>query len=254
MDEGGQERKPLLVTEASLAAANRGWAPLRSRGELPHLFKPGGTYFVTYRLWDAVVPADERPTTPEPSPDDPEAVAAYYEPPLRAGSCVLGRPEVAGIVIEALEHFDGQRYALHAWCVMPNHVHVVVTPADGHGLSAILHTWKSFTAKAVNRVLGRTGALWERESFDHLVRSFASFRKLVDYTVNNPVKAGWCAQPEEWAFSSVSWSRGAGKMPAPQAEATGAGRMPAPQADGPVAGKMPAPPDTGGDGRGRVLE
>jgi REP element-mobilizing transposase RayT len=86
---------------------------------------------------------------------------------------------------------------------MPNHVHAVVAPWAGHTLSRILHSWKSFTGTSLNRLGGRTGPFWERESFDHLIRDLASFEKFVEYTVQNPVVAGFCASPEQWEFSSV---------------------------------------------------
>lgn len=151
----------MLVTEGSLEAVNRAWAPLRSRGELPHLYKPGGTYFVTFRLWNVIAPPASRrseaksPADLKDPPQDVDSVAARSEPPLTAGSCVLRRPEVASIVTHALQHFDGERYVLHAWCVMPNHVHVVVTPMGENRLSSVLHSWKSFSAKQINKHLGR---------------------------------------------------------------------------------------------------
>lgn len=98
-------------------------------------------------------------------------MAAECEPVLTAGSCLLRQPEVAAIVRDCLLHGAGARYTLHAWCIMPNHVHVVVTPHTGQTLSAIGHTWKSYTAKQINAVVGRSGEVSERESFDHLVRS-----------------------------------------------------------------------------------
>jgi len=177
------------------------WVPLRSRGRLPHLEKPGGTYFVTFRLQDAL----GEPTRAPRSVDgiEPFDVARDHEPPLRAGSCVLARPDCAAVVRDALLHFDGERYVLSAFCVMPNHVHVVVTPARGQTIGAILHGWKSFTAHAVNRLLDRRGALWESEAFDHLVRSEAALRRFVEYTETNPVAAGLCAHPWEWPYSSA---------------------------------------------------
>lgn len=203
------------VTDADFEAARHAWAPIRSRGELPHLYVEGGIYFVTFRLLDAVrlnapQPVVQASSLPQPqaarmdAPQEPDDIAESSEPPLRAGSCALGRPEAARIVASALRHFDAQRYTLHAWCVMPNHVHVVVAPWAGHTLSDILHSWKSFTANAINRLLVRTGPFWERESFDHLIRNLRSFEKFVSYTVNNPVVAGFCASPEQWDFSSAS--------------------------------------------------
>jgi REP element-mobilizing transposase RayT len=175
------------------------------RGDLPHLYKPGCTYFVTFRLFDAVVfgrTADLSEYGIDVS-DDPATLLATYEPPVDMGSCMLRDPDVADVVAAALGHFDGERYELIAWCVMPNHVHAVVTPFAGHALGDVLHSWKSFTAHAINRRLGRRGAVWEKESFDHLVRTPSSLDRFVAYTEANPLAAGLCATQGDWRFSSA---------------------------------------------------
>ena len=115
----------------------------------------------------------------------------------------MGDHQLAAIVEGSLLHFQGERYALSAWCVMPNHVHVVVTPFSDHSLSRILHSWKSFSAHEINRLLGNTGSVWEEESFDHLVRNERELERFVHYTESNPVTAGLCERPEDWKFSSA---------------------------------------------------
>jgi REP element-mobilizing transposase RayT len=188
-------------------SANFAHAPIRSRGRLPHLYRDGGTYFVTFRLFDAVVHAPDRAKDTSIDnadlADDPSALLSDYDPPLRLGSCLLERPAVAEIVQNAIMFFDGTRYEMIAWCVMPNHVHVVFAPLNGYGPDQILHSWKSFTAHAVNKLLNRTGPPWERESFDHLVRNMASLDRFVRYTEDNPVAAGLCVHPWEWTYSSA---------------------------------------------------
>jgi REP element-mobilizing transposase RayT len=94
----------------------------------------------------------------------------------------------AGIVHSALRYFEGQRYVLDEYVVMPNHVHVLVKPLPGHGLVAILHSWKSYTANQLNRRLGRTGQLWQHESYDHIVRSEAAREVIRRYIRENPAK------------------------------------------------------------------
>ena len=121
-----------------------------------------------------------------------------------AGSCFLRRPEVARVIESSLFRFDRQRYQLHAWCIMPNHVHVLVTPAPAITLSALLHTWKSFSAKQANRILGRSGAFWMQEYFDRYIRDERHFVSVVEYIHNNPVVAGFCKSPADWPFSSAA--------------------------------------------------
>jgi len=143
-------------------------------------------------------------------PKSAEEIAAASEPSLTAGSCALRHPEIAVIVQNALIHFNEIRYTISAWCIMPNHVHVVVTPLLHYSIPAIMHSWKSFTSNHINKILGLDGPFWERESFDHLIRSFEDWVRFIRYTEDNPVLAGLCAKPENWPFSHC----GAGFQPA----------------------------------------
>jgi REP element-mobilizing transposase RayT len=155
----------------------------------------------------------------------PQEVIQKSEPNLTAGSCILKAPNLAKTVQDALLHFEGQRYLLSAWCIMPNHVHLVVTPLPGHDLSNILHSWKSFSANGINRLRGGTGPIWERESFNHMIRSEEHLKLFVQYIEENPVRARLCRFPEEWPFSSC----GAGFQPTSNCDedSCGAGFQPA---------------------------
>jgi REP element-mobilizing transposase RayT len=174
---------------------------------LPHWNQAGRMYFVTFRLADSI-PADRAAALRRERMawrkihSEPYSAAQWreYHQLFSArverwldhsrGTCILADPRCARIVIDAMETFDGQRYCLDEWVIMPNHVHVLVKPASGFELSRILHAWKSFTAHAINRYLGRCGQLWQRESFDHLVRSAAHLDRFRRYIRENPAKAG----------------------------------------------------------------
>jgi REP element-mobilizing transposase RayT len=106
------------------------------------------------------------------------------------GACHLSDARCAPIVANAIKHFDGDRYVVYAWVVMPNHVHVVFRASPGHDLADILHSWKSFTAKECNKVLGRSGEFWQREYFDRIIRDRSDFERRLQYTLANPVTAG----------------------------------------------------------------
>lgn len=181
---------------------------------LPHWKQAGRTYFVTFRLADSL-PASaldelraEREAAQASATGDPtrlrrqqrERVEAYLD--AGVGDCLLARPACAELVANSLRHFDGQRYRLWAWCVMPNHVHAVVTHADGHALAGILHSWKSFTAHRINKLCGREGTVWQAEAFDHLVRHGAAFERYCAYIVSNPESAGLVHWP--WHGSYVA--------------------------------------------------
>jgi putative transposase len=103
----------------------------------------------------------------------------------------------------AMLHFDGDRYRLLAWCVMPNHVHVVVEPTDESGLGTVVLAWKSFTAHRANRILGRRGPFWHKDYFDRFIRDEGHLARTIDYIENNPVKAGLASTPSSWPWSSA---------------------------------------------------
>jgi REP element-mobilizing transposase RayT len=102
------------------------------------------------------------------------------------GACILERPDCKSIMETSLMHFDGVRYELGEFVVMPNHVHAIVAPINGHHLSRILHSWKSFTAHEFNALVPSSGRIWRQESFDHIVRSAEHLAKFEAYIRNNP--------------------------------------------------------------------
>jgi len=119
-------------------------------------------------------------------------------------------------VENALLHFDGKRYRLIAWCIMPNHVHGLIEREDWP-LAGIIHSWKSFTAHAANQILNRSGDFWFREYFDRFIRDERHFRNAVAYIEENPVKAGFVRLREMWRWSSAWWK------PAPESGIEGGG-------------------------------
>jgi len=130
------------------------------------------------------------------------------------GSCVLRDDEVARMVQDSFLHFDGIRYRLHAWVVMPNHFHILFQPMAGWSMSKIVASWKKFTARQVNEIFKREGAnreigapgkspLWHREYWDRYIRNEKHYRQAADYIHGNPVAAGLVSRPEGWKWSSA---------------------------------------------------
>ena len=120
------------------------------------------------------------------------------------GDCWLRREDIAALVAGALNYFVDERYTLHAWSIMPNHVHVVVRPESPWNLSEVLKSWKNFTALNANRILGRTGrAFWQSESYDHCCRDDEDLARCCRYTIMNPVNARLCDAMESWTWSSA---------------------------------------------------
>ena len=129
------------------------------------------------------------------------------------GECALLDERIAQLVENALLHFDGTRYRLLEWVIMPNHVHVLVETIPGHPLDSILHSWKSFTAKRANKILDRTGVFWLQDYFDRYIRDEKHLVAVREYIQNNPVQAGLAQSSDEWQWGSAG---SAGVSPANQ--------------------------------------
>ncbi len=192
----------------------RGW---HSRGYLPHFDAPGAIQMITFRLHDAM-PASRRSEWEHffKLKDEREKqikIEAYLD--VGHGECHLRNPQVADLVQNALFHFDGKRYRLLAWVIMPNHLHTLIEVWQ-EPLSKILQSWKSFTSKEANHFLNRTGTFWQPDYFDRYIRNEEHFQKAVHYIENNPVKARFVEKPEDWKFSSAHEKRNgsAGILPA----------------------------------------
>ena len=228
-------------------------AGFHSRGELPHLKSEGGTYFVTFRQAGALprdvllrfkqereallgqAMAAKRPLTRH----EQEDLFRWYSDRVDSyldgghGESHLLRPVCARVVARAMKFFDGERYALGTWVVMPNHVHVVVRPKPPRSLSQILHSWKSFTAHEINKILPqKVVPFWQSESYDHLIRDDDDLQRCSFYTLMNPVNAGLCAEPHLWPWSSAcvaqaSAPAGASTVPVRRPQ-TGGGTPPQP--------------------------
>jgi putative transposase len=139
---------PRASRPTATRAEHAGW---RSRGYLPHLDAPDLVQHVVFRLADSL-PAHIREEVAEiPPTDRVRAVDASLD--RGYGRRDLAIPEIARLVQSALLRFDGERYSVIAWCVMPNHVHTLIETRDGHRLDRIVHAWKSFTAKQANHYL-----------------------------------------------------------------------------------------------------
>ena len=184
-------------------------------GNLPHWRQDGTTYFVTWRTADSLPKArvDEWFAEREdwlknhPEPWTPKVEEEYYQCfPDRwekwldecYGECVLARPELRKIVEDTLKHDDGVKYHLKDLVVAPNHIHVLVTPTGGgNTLSEAVQDWKSVSAHRINKALGRKGEFWQKEYFDHIVRSPEQLTKFRSYIQNHPQPQGGSGAPPQ---------------------------------------------------------
>ena len=170
-----------------------------ARRHLPHLYVIGEPLFVTFRLFNSLPPKRDFPR------HLPSGKAFVCMDRLldeeRAGPSYLRMPAVANVAIASIRKGTPGDYLLHAWVVMPNHVHLLITPKIEP--SAALGKLKGVSAREANRLLGLTGRpFWQNESYDHLVRSKVEFERIQDYILHNPVRAGLARGAEEYPWSS----------------------------------------------------
>ncbi len=212
-----------------------------TRRDLPHWYVPGAVHFITYRLADTI-PAEvlhrlrcERDARLHATPEGLSlaenrerahkryfaAYDRYLDHTCRLDW--LAQPRVAALIRGNLHHHNGSKYHLLAYCVMPNHVHVLLQPlaaADGSApvaprgppeeapdglspLAGVMHSLKSYTAHEANRLLGRSGRFWLGESYDHWVRDDDELERIVQYIAANPVQARLATEPHGWFFCSA---------------------------------------------------
>jgi REP element-mobilizing transposase RayT len=193
-----------------------GAVEIRHRNRLPHWHSTTAVYFVTWNLKDAI-PDKARialqreydyeirrltATRGNVSAADRARIQLVIRRRVELlldrnhGECILGNGDCARIVADSLQHFDGDRYVLFSWSVMPNHVHVVFSCREGFTVDGIIGAWKGYTSKEINRVLNREGMVWQENYYDRCVRDERQFRRTLAYVVNNPSKAGM----SEWPF------------------------------------------------------
>lgn len=210
------------------------------KSRLPHILPVGSTFFVTYRLADALPQpianqlkkelAEEIKRLKKKNSSDVDilirnARKRYFgkfdhqldqEP---YGSCCLKIPEIAELVKESLFKHDEEWYDLLAYCIMPNHVHVFLDMSrqlvDKNGelltdeelaeqyiqLDKIMGRIKGSSSRYINLALGQEGTLWQKDSYDHYVRNEREWVNILNYILNNPVKAGLVNCWEDWPYT-----------------------------------------------------
>jgi putative DNA methylase len=187
------------------------------RRRLPHFDAIGHASFITFRLSGSL------PTSRHFALSNMTSGEAFVSmdrllDQARCGPTYLKQPAIAGIVFASLQYgVELRHYDLHAWVIMPNHVHLLLTPLLS--ISKLLNSLKAVTARRANLALHRTGKpFWQDESYDHLVRHYDEFRRIQHYIENNPVVAGFVGTPEQYPWSSrAACDAAAARGAAPQA-------------------------------------
>lgn len=183
------------------------YAPIqRHSHRLPHWQQGPVHYFVTWRLADSL-PKDKLGAWIEekslwhrnhPPPWSPQIESDYRKRFVKTiddwldvgeGSCLLGIPSTSEIVAKALLHWDGGRYVIDSFVVMPNHVHVLFRLIAPNRLELVIKSWKGFTARQINRQLKCRGRLWQGDYWDRMIRDEGHLLRCREYIQANPSKA-----------------------------------------------------------------
>jgi putative DNA methylase len=179
---------------------HRGWYTPR---KLPHFDAAGLTQAVMFRLADSLPAGIIEARRGEGAGAYRRRIEAALD--AGRGSCMLRDPKNAQIVEAALRYGAGRYYDLHAYVIMPNHVHVLITQHEAARLADIVHRWKGWSAKQINRLTGRSGQFWQRDYFDQFIRDEAHFHAAFAYIEQNPVMAGLVTIAADWPFGSACW-------------------------------------------------
>lgn len=199
------------------------------RRRLPHIHPEGHTFFITFNLADAIPPAlwlelkqQREKELQSASPEQRYLIRKKYfgkydEWLDRAqhGKHWLSRPSIAQIVADEIHRMDGERYRLLAYCLMPNHVHLLIesliTEAATHRgmsrkypLTETLRLLKGRTARTCNLALNLSGKFWQHESYDHYVRNDEELGRIITYILQNPVRAGLAKEWTDWKFTYIN--------------------------------------------------
>lgn len=197
---------------------------------MPHWRQEGCSYFITYRMADSIparvlkhwekekvhwlslhgIDVEKWPEGfVQLPPEKQRQFLKHFNRKLNSyldaghGSSVLRAPSCQRITLNGWQHFDGIRYQLGDLVVMPNHVHLLLTPLPGQELTDILQSRKRHSARELNLHLNRSGDFWQKHSHDHIVRNEVELKALQKYIADNPAKAG--LKPGESLHRSFDW-------------------------------------------------
>lgn len=198
------------------------------RRNLPHIQPRGAAFLVNFRLADSL-PADVVDQlraeavaldTKLAKLQDPQERISVRDKEQRklfgkwddalhnnkTGPFWLKEDRIAEIVANSIRFHDDNWFDVLAYCIMPNHVHLVLAPYESsenadYSLTRIMHNIKRNSANHANKALGRTGAFWQHENYDHFARDEKELERIIKYVLYNPVKAGLVTDWKSWKWT-----------------------------------------------------
>jgi REP-associated tyrosine transposase len=197
------------------------------RRNLPHIQPRGATFLVNFRLVNSL-PREVMERLRTEADQLEKALLATKDPTERSllrnnqqhqlldrwddaldqsqvGPFWLKDDKITEIVVRSIRYHDGEWFDVEAYCIMPNHIHLVLTPYEisetaDYSLAKIMHNIKRNSANHANKVLKRTGAFWQHENYDHFIRDEAELERIIKYILYNPVKAKLVKEPQDWKW------------------------------------------------------
>ena len=199
------------------------------RRKLPHIQPKGGLFFVTYSSYGSIpssklaaIKEEYEMLKTQKGKNDEErkrmkiwARKTYIKniDALLSGNSsgphYMKKERIAKIVSDSLHFWDNNSIELYCYCIMSNHVHVVFRLLDEtetvheKQLNVVMHSIKRYSAREANKILGRQGEFWMSESYDYLIRHDDELGRIMEYVLDNPVKAGLCKERKDWKWSYV---------------------------------------------------
>lgn len=177
------------------------------RRDLPHWHPEGAALFVTWRLHGSKPRNCDAPRGTKLSAGRAFVLEDREWDRAATGPRWLNDERIATVVTDTLHYGEEtlKLYALRAWVIMCNHVHILICP--NAPLARITKSIKSYSARRASAILGRTGPFWLEESYDRWVRTDPELEEIVQYIEGNPVAVNLCGSPRDWRWSSASAGR-----------------------------------------------
>ena len=191
---------------------HKGWY---TRGYLPHADANHLTQHITFHLADSLPQSAKQRLLDQQTINTKKRNQDFHQRLDQGyGSCILNHVQCAQVLQDTLLFGHNQKYKLMAWCIMPNHVHVLIEQIRGWPLGRIVQSWKRHSTREIKNILESNDVprsypkslpIWQREYWDRFMRSDEHLLTTISYIERNPVKAGLVKRAEEWRWSSA-WS------------------------------------------------
>ena len=196
-----------------IAIEKPGW---HARGYHPHYEANTLVQHVVFRTFGSITPAILAKANTLSANEKSKLLDIWLD--RGSQGRVFSDPDCAVIMENCLRYFDGDRYDLQAWCVMPTHVHVFLVTDSAVRIGQCVHSWKQAATRTLKQHLGQSGPFFAKDYFDRYCRTLKQSEATIGYIEANPVKAGLCADASGWPWSSAfaranGWSSRHDRLP-----------------------------------------